>query len=108
MKRSRLAILISLAIFSTALTAISAEAAGRSASSIPLLFIGAPLPFKIVFGIVVDVLPADFGLVAALVNGAVKTENAVAAAIEIVAIFDIRLLFMEPPGPLRQIGYSKV
>ena len=74
----------------------------------PLLFIGAPLPFKIVFGIDVDVLPADFGLVAALVSGAVKTENVVATAIEIVTIFDIRLRFMEPPGPLRQIGYRRV
>lgn len=73
-----------------------------------MLFNGAPLPFNIVFGIEEVVLPADFGLVAALVSGAVITESEVATAIESVAIFDIRLRFMEPPGPLRQFGYPKV
>jgi hypothetical protein len=63
------------------------------------------LPFKIVFGIVVDVLPAAFGLVAALVTGAESNEKVVAKVIEIVMITDIRLRFMEPPGPLRRIGY---
>ena len=72
-----------------------------------MLFNGAPLPFKIVFGIDEVVLPADFGLVAALVSGAVITESEVATAIESDTIFDIRLRFMEPPGPLRQIGYPK-
>jgi hypothetical protein len=62
------------------------------------------LPFKIVFGIVEVVLPAAFGLVAAFVSGAVEIDNVVVIAIESVAIIDIRLRFMEPPGPLRQIG----
>ena len=66
---------------------------------------GAPLPFKIVFGIVVEVLPAAFGLVAALVSGADAIEKVVASAIESVRTTDIRLRFMEPPGPLRRIGY---
>jgi hypothetical protein len=66
------------------------------------------LPFKIVFGIVVEVLPAAFGFVAALTNGAVSIENVVANAIESVTTTDIRLRFMEPPGPLRRIGYGKV
>jgi hypothetical protein len=66
------------------------------------------LPFKIVFGIVEVVLPAAFGFVAALVVGAVRIEKVAASAIEIVTIFDIRMRFMEPPGPLRQIGYLKV
>jgi hypothetical protein len=74
----------------------------------PIFESGAPLPFKIVFGIVVEVLPAAFGLVAALVNGAEITESDVASAIERVTITDIRLRFMEPPGPLRRIGYGKV
>ena len=74
----------------------------------PSFICGAPLPFKIVFGIVEDVLPAAFGLVAALVIGAERIENVVVSAIEIVTIFDIRMRFMEPPGPLRQIGYLKV
>jgi hypothetical protein len=66
------------------------------------------LPFKIVFGIVVDVLPAAFGFVAAIVVGAVSIEKVVATAIESVTTTDIRLRFMEPPGPLRRIGYGKV
>ncbi len=74
----------------------------------PVLFRGAPLPFKIVFGIVVDVLPAAFGLVAALVIGAESIENVVATEIEIVRIIDTRVRFMEPPGLLRRIGYRKV
>jgi hypothetical protein len=69
---------------------------------------GAPFPFKIVFGIVVEVLPAAFGLVAALVNGAVAIEKVVTNAIESVRVTDIRLRFMEPPGPMRRIGYRKV
>ena len=35
-------------------------------------------------------------------------EKVVVNAIENVTIFDIRMRFMEPPGPLRQIGYRKV
>ncbi len=70
----------------------------------PVLLSGAPLPFKIVLGIVVDVLPAAFGFVAALVNGAESIEKVVAREIEIVTITDIRVRFMEPPGPLRRIG----
>ncbi len=70
----------------------------------PVLESGAPLPFKIVFGIVDDVLPADFGLVAALANGAIE-ENVIAS--EITTAFAIRVRFMEPPGPLLQIGYRK-
>lgn len=69
---------------------------------------GAPFPFKIVFGSVVEVLPAAFGLVAALLNGAAAIENVVTNAIESVRATDIRLRFMEPPGPLRRIGYQKV
>jgi len=65
---------------------------------------GAPLPFKIVFGIVEDVLPADFGLVAALANGAVEVN---VITMEITTAFAIRVRFMEPPGPLLQIGYQK-
>ena len=45
---------------------------------------------------------------AALVNGAETIESVVASAIERVTITDIRLRFMEPPGPLRRIGYGKV
>ena len=41
---------------------------------------GAPFPFKIVFGIVVEVLPAAFGFVAALVNGAESNEKVVVNA----------------------------
>jgi hypothetical protein len=67
----------------------------------PVLVSGAPLPFKIVFGIVDDVLPADFGLVAALANGAVEVN---VIAIEITIACAIRVRFMEPPGPLLQIG----
>jgi hypothetical protein len=66
------------------------------------------LPFKIVFGIVVEVLPAAFGFVAALVIGADRIEKVAATAIESVTTTDIRLRFMEPPGPLRRIGYGKV
>jgi hypothetical protein len=66
------------------------------------------LPFKIVFGIVVEVLPAAFGFVAALVIGAERIEKVVATAIESVTTTDIRLRIMEPPGPLRRIGYGKV
>ena len=69
----------------------------------PLLEIGAPLPFKIVFGIDVEVLPADFGLVAALASGAVKVETIVVIAIVIAMTSAIRVRFMEPPGPLLQI-----
>jgi ABC-type uncharacterized transport system permease subunit len=66
------------------------------------------LPFKIVFGIVVEVLPAAFGFVAALVIGAERIEKVVAKVIESVMTTDIRLRIMEPPGPLRRIGYGKV
>ncbi len=74
----------------------------------PNLFSGAPLPFKIVFGIVVDVLPAAFGFVAAPDVGAESIEKVVAMEIEIVRITDIRVRFMEPPGPLRRNGYRRV
>jgi len=74
----------------------------------PVLLNGAPLPFNIVFGIVVEVLPAAFGFVAALDIGAESIESVVATEIVIVRITDIRVRFMEPPGPLRRIGYRKV
>jgi hypothetical protein len=66
------------------------------------------LPFKIVLGIVVEVLPAAFGFVAAFVSGAASIEKVVAIAIESVTTTDIRLRFMVPPGPLRRIGYGKL
>ncbi|MFM2365252.1 MAG: hypothetical protein RLY79_921, partial [Actinomycetota bacterium] len=56
----------------------------------------------------VEVLPAAFGFVAALDIGAESIESVVATEIVIVRITDIRVRFMEPPGPLRRIGYRKV
>jgi hypothetical protein len=51
---------------------------------------GAPLPFKIVFGIELEVLPAVFGFVAALVVG---IEIPVSKRVNAIAI-DIRIRFI--------------
>ena len=60
---------------------------------------GAPLPLRIVFGIVFEVLPADFGLVTALDVGTAITVNKSDAT----NAMEIRTLFMEPPAPLVEI-----
>jgi hypothetical protein len=52
---------------------------------------GAPLPFKIVFGIELEVLPAVFGFVAALVIG---IEIPVSKRVNVTAI-DIRIRFKQ-------------
>jgi hypothetical protein len=51
---------------------------------------GRPLPFKIVFGIELEVLPAAFGFVAALVIG---IEIPVSKRVSVTAI-DIRIRFI--------------
>ena len=61
---------------------------------------GAPLPFKIVFEIELEVLPADLGLVAAseIVN-AEALNRVVSKSVAITSRY-FQLLFKEPPGPL--------
>ena len=66
----------------------------------PWVLSGTPFPFKIVFGAALDVLPADFGLVAAAETGiAVSVISAVSRRVANTSII-VRLRFMEPPGPL--------
>jgi hypothetical protein len=52
---------------------------------------GAPFPFKIVFGIELEVLPAVFGFVAAL---AIGIATPVSKRVSVIAI-DIRIRFMQ-------------
>jgi hypothetical protein len=67
---------------------------------IPKVLSGAPLPFKIVFEIVLDVLPADLGFFAACEMGiAVALKSDVSKSVAIIPMY-LRLRFMEPPGPL--------
>jgi hypothetical protein len=61
---------------------------------------GTPLPFKIVFAIELEVLPADLGLVAASEIGSVEALNIVVSKSVAITSICFRLLFMEPPGPL--------
>jgi len=66
----------------------------------PWVLSGAPLPFKMVFAIAFDVLPADLGLLAAAEIGiAVLVIKDVSKSVAITSIV-IRLRFMGPPGPL--------
>jgi len=65
-----------------------------------MLFNGAPLPFRIVFGTVLDVLPADLGLEAASEIVSVDVLNKVASKSVAITSINFRLRFMEPPGPL--------
>ena len=61
---------------------------------------GAPLPFNIVLGIALDVLPADLGFVAAAEIGIAESViRAVSKRVANTSII-VRLRFMEPPGPL--------
>ena len=59
---------------------------------------GTPLPFKIVFAIELEVLPADLGLVAAseIVNAEVL--NIVVSKSVAITSMCFRLLFIKPPG----------
>jgi hypothetical protein len=59
---------------------------------------GTPLPFKIVFAIELEVLPADLGLVAASEIGSVEALNIVVSKSVAITSICFRLLFMEPPG----------
>jgi hypothetical protein len=67
---------------------------------IPKVLSGAPFPFKIVFAIVLDVLPADLGLLAASEIGIAEAlKNVVSKSVAITSMH-LRLRLMEPPGPL--------
>jgi hypothetical protein len=59
---------------------------------------GAPFPFKIVFGIVLEVLPADLGLVAAFEIGIAEALKSVVSKSVAITSMYLRLRFMEPPG----------
>jgi hypothetical protein len=61
---------------------------------------GAPLPFKIVFGIALEVLPADLGLLAATEIGIAEALKSVVSKSVVITSTNFRLRFMEPPGPL--------
>jgi len=65
----------------------------------PIELSGAPLPFKIVFEIVLDVLPADLGFLAAYEIGIAEALKSVASKSVAITSMYLRLSFMEPPGP---------
>jgi hypothetical protein len=67
---------------------------------IPKVLSGAPFPFKIVFAIVLDVLPADLGLVAAFEMGIAEALKSVVSKSVAITSMYLRWHFMEPPEPL--------
>jgi hypothetical protein len=67
---------------------------------IPKVLSGAPFPFKIVFEIELDVLPADLGLLAATEIGIAEALKSVVSKSVAINSTNFRLRFMEPPGSL--------